>query len=538
MVNGAFAASIDGFLPDRHVAHFTITSSCDTNTWSSDFALTLNAPRLTTGQFTIDDATGGNGNGVIDPGETVTISIPTINSGHSTAEATTGRLLVTGEYVTLNNTSSDPGTLNAGESADGVFSIIISPDAPVGSVLELHYIAVSGPYNVLTNLYPVVGSLAEDFETGDFSKFDWQMSGGSNWTITQINPQQGIFSARSGIIGDQQTSALYLSGNVLVNDTISFFCKVSSEPGYDYLKFYIDGQEMQSWSGDLNWIRVKFPVAVGKHAFKWSYEKDSSTKGGEDVAMVDYIVFPAFISSLNADALSFPATICTGGQTQLFGFAFGGTGIYTYAWSPSTGLSDSTIFNPIATPTITTTYSLRVSNMICYASTAATVSVEPISQTPIITQNGTYLESSAAVGNQWYNKAGPITGAIDKTYTPGHTDDYYVIVSTAQGCISEASNSIYLVFKDLKENHPQLVIYPNPFNGKFNISYTLISDSKVKLAIYNALGNEITVISEGKVQPAGQYNIVVEHMEIPAGVYFCKLFTGNEVIVTKMVCTR
>jgi len=392
--NGTFAASIDGFLPDNHVAHFTITSSCDTNSCSSDFALTLFAPRLTTGLFRLDDETGGNGNGIIDSGETVTISIPTINSGHSAAEATTGTLLSAGAYVTLDNTGFDTGTLEPGGSADAVFSISISPEAPAGYVLQLHYVAASGPYNVCTNLYPAVGALAEDFETGDFGKFDWHISGNSDWIITQNNTQQGIFSARSGVIGDDQTSALYLSGNVLMNDTISFFCKISSESGYDYLKFYIDEREMQSWSGSLSWTRVKFPVAVGQHTFKWLYQKDSSTKGGEDAAMIDYIVFPSFSDSVNA------------------------------------------------------------------------------------------------------------------------------------------------AFAGLEETHPQLAIYPNPFNGKFNVSYTLNSGSKAKLAIYSTMGNEIAVLSEAKILTAGEYKMEVELTGLPVGVYLCKLYTGNEVIVKKMVHTR
>ena len=537
-VNGAFSASIDGLLPDQHVVDFTITSSCDTNTWSSDFTLTLSAPRLTTGQFAMEDSIGGNDNGIIDPGETVTISIPTINSGHYAAETTIGTLLSTSEYVTLNNTSSDLGTLAIGGSADGVFSITIGPDAPIGSILQLHYIAASGPYNVITSLYPQVGELAEDFETGDFNKFNWQTSGESIWTITQNNPQQGIFSARSGVIGDNQTSVLTLSGNVLMNDTISFFCKVSSESSFDYLKFFIDEQEMQSWSGSLSWTKVKFPVPIGLHTFKWAYEKDFSTSSGEDAAIIDYIVFPSFANSLNVDALAFPAIIWTGGQAQLFGYATGGMGNYTYAWSPASGLSDTTIFNPMATPSASMIYTVRVSSILSYTSADVTVTVELMPGTPVIIQNGTYLESSAAAGNQWYNSAGLIIGATERTYTPEHTDDYYVIVSTAPGCISEASNSIYVMFTGLKEIIPQLAIYPNPSNGKFEISFTLRHSSEIKLALYNALGKEILMLSEGKIQPAGQNIIEIELLELPVGIYFCKLFTGNEIIVTKLVCTR
>lgn len=538
IINGAFAASIAGFLPDQHVVFFTITSHSDTNSWTSNFSLTLYAPRLKTGQFSMDDAVGGNGNGIIEPGETVIISIPTINYGHCAATTAIGTLLSTSSFVTFNNTSSNLGTLATGGIADGEFSITISPDAPIGSVLQLHYFAASGPYNVLMNLYLGVGELAEDFETGDFSKFNWQTSGDMAWGITQNNPQQGTFSARSGIIADNQTSVLSLSGNVLMNDTISFFYKVSSEAGYDFLKFYIDGEEKQSWSGNLSWSKIKFPVAAGQHIFKWSYEKDFSTTAGADAAMIDYIVFPPIANSLNVDAVAFPATVCTGGQTQLFGIATGGSGVYTYAWSPSGGLSDTTIFNPVATPSGSMIYTVRVGNILSYTSANVAIALAPIPETPVIILNGANLVSSAATGNQWYNMAGPIIGATEATYAPEHTSSYYVIVSTAAGCRSEVSNSIYVAFTGLKEIIPQLAIYPNPSNGKFEIALTLFSNSKIKLAIYNALGNAVAVLIEGKIEPAGQQIMEVELLNMPVGVYFCKLFTTNEIVVKKLVCTR
>ncbi len=81
----------------------------------------------------------------------------------------------------------------------------------------------------------------------------------------------------------------------------------------------------------------------------------------------------------------------------------------------------------------------------------------------------------------------------------------------------------------------QMAVYPNPFSGKLNVSYKLSRESKIKLAIYDGLGNEIAVLSEAKTEPAGVYNIEAELMDTPVGVYFCKLYTDKEVIVKKIV---
>jgi len=53
-------------------------------------------------------------------------------------------------------------------------------------------------------------------------------------------------------------------------------------------------------------------------------------------------------------------SVCQGNSTTLSGSGSGGTSPYTYSWSPTTGLSSSTIANPVASPTTTTTYTLTV----------------------------------------------------------------------------------------------------------------------------------------------------------------------------------
>jgi len=54
------------------------------------------------------------------------------------------------------------------------------------------------------------------------------------------------------------------------------------------------------------------------------------------------------------------ACISSGGNLQLNASVSGGTAPYTYIWSPSTGLNNSSILNPIASPASTTIYTLTV----------------------------------------------------------------------------------------------------------------------------------------------------------------------------------
>ncbi len=63
-----------------------------------------------------------------------------------------------------------------------------------------------------------------------------------------------------------------------------------------------------------------------------------------------------------------PSAVIGGSPT-----ASGGSGTYTYSWSPVTGLSSATVANPTATPAETTTYTVTVSDGVSTPATSAVI---------------------------------------------------------------------------------------------------------------------------------------------------------------------
>ena len=89
---------------------------------------------------------------------------------------------------------------------------------------------------------------------------------------------------------DNRTSTLVVTLDC-VSGNIDFYFKVSSESGGDYLRFFIDGVEMNKWSGEVDWEKASFPVTEGKRTFSWMYSKDYSFSRGKDAAWIDDITF-------------------------------------------------------------------------------------------------------------------------------------------------------------------------------------------------------------------------------------------------------
>jgi hypothetical protein len=97
---------------------------------------------------------------------------------------------------------------------------------------------------------------------------------------------------KSGAIWNNEKSDLVLNGNVLEAGELAFYFKVSSEEGYDFLRFYIDDVEQNAWSGLQGWQQASFTVAPGYHIFRWTYEKDEIIAANEDAAWVDFVHLP------------------------------------------------------------------------------------------------------------------------------------------------------------------------------------------------------------------------------------------------------
>jgi gliding motility-associated-like protein len=76
--------------------------------------------------------------------------------------------------------------------------------------------------------------------------------------------------------------------------------------------------------------------------------------------------------------------ICPGSSAQLNANGNGGNGgPYTYTWIPTSGLSSSTIYNPVATPTVTTTYTVIIADN-CGTPTDSSMTTVTVLPLPVV----------------------------------------------------------------------------------------------------------------------------------------------------------
>ncbi len=145
---------------------------------------------------------------------------------------------------------------------------------------------------------PPVGTLGEALDTTQTFTTTCGDNGFSKVTSTYYYDGD---SAQSDTITHNQTSCMEttISGYT----SVKFYWKVSSESGYDYLRFYIDGVEQSgSIAGTVDWTQKSYTVSTASHTLRWVYDKDYSVSTGSDCGWVD---------KLELDTSTPPPTYCT-----------------------------------------------------------------------------------------------------------------------------------------------------------------------------------------------------------------------------------
>jgi hypothetical protein len=79
--------------------------------------------------------------------------------------------------------------------------------------------------------------------------------------------------------------------------------------------------------------------------------------------------------------------------------------------------------------------------------------------------------------------------------------------------------------------------YPNPFNVQTAISYTLPQPSRVRIDIYNILGQNVTTLIDAP-QEAGEHQIIWNAGDQPTGMYFYRLTTDTASETKKMLLLK
>ncbi len=408
---------------------------------------------------------------------------------------------------------------------------------------------ISSSNTVVDFVLSISNAISFESEVPSFFTFN----GDDDWFRSNNQAYDGDYSMESGDITHYQTSVMETELNILTAGDISFYKKVSSESGYDFLRFYIDGgSEQGEWSGEVDWSQESYPVTTGTHIFKWEYSKDGSESNGSDCAWVDYIEFPEYFVS-GTYTVTFNVTDGTSpvqNATVTFNSQNINTNTSGQAVFSNVESGNNLPWNVSKTGYNTETGTLNVTDA------NVTHDVTLSEATYIITfiiSDGINPIQDANVNFNSDDILTDINGyAIFENIAPGNNLPYIITktdYNTFNGQVNVTNQDVDInitlsehVSVDVILSLSNIKITPNPFTNNAQIEFSIDNKSNVFAAVYSYTGELVNVLLNNELEK-GNHKLIWDGTNnsggrLANGIYFCKIISNNNTQSGKVILLK
>jgi hypothetical protein len=573
-VEGAFSVKVADIIPNNHNVLFTLEiTDAEENTWTSNFSMRIFSPMFAISSLVVNDAQG-NGNGRLDPGETVDLVVRYTNTGGAPARAPISQFVVESPYITVNHNPEELEEIVAGSFIDVAYNVTAHSAIIEGSMFLLHF-SIEDGHLVESDQSIIVGQVPETtIGTGNTVSGQYPF-----YNYYKANRSQMIYLANE--LGEGEKTILELGFNITrvatqYNNLPNFSIKLKQvEQGSFTSSAYIDmADATEVFAAET----YQMPTTTGWHT--WEIEPFEYDGESNLVVEVSWGLLSQWTST-------FYQVASTGQSANMVAFGYSDT-------NPLPAINGTSAVRPNAwfafaadEPAEEQTVKFVVKNQLDQLVETATIKVgshmmqsDELGETEIVLMPGTFRYTATAenhrpiilqffdvfeedenivvvpmtrvfnmefsVINEWGHV---LTDAVvrlgNNVYDAGRYDfddllpgNYNIKVEREfyhpyEGTVEiiDADKQVDIVLyadgTNVEESSQELVkVYPNP--ARDNVNLWLPEGFEADVFVVNILGE--TLASFQKL--SGSHNINIRHL--PAGNYFVRIVGKNETIVKKL----
>jgi len=134
---------------------------------------------------------------------------------------------------------------------------------------------------------------------------------------------------------------------------------------------------------------------------------------------------------------------------------------------------------------------------------------------------------------------------VSGLYAEANTAEYKLKVRDYTNHFSDYSSSVSVNFSEFNKISLGYVLneyglkqnYPNPFNPTTTISYSIKTAGLVTLKVYDVMGTEVASLINANKE-AGKYSVEFNAADLPSGIYFYTLTSGNFTATKKLILLK
>ncbi len=518
-------------------------------------ALTLSSPSVRMTSFAFSDTVLGNGNGIIDPGETlqVTLSWKNYLAPTTNAQVTLTSLSPYATVIKGTTALGQLGTMQTATNAADPYVIAIKPTIPVNYRLAFTVTITDGNYQDWDGFFiyarptyrehdrnDILVTIANDGHIG-FDDFTGLKGKGF---IYQNNGYNVLFEGAM-MIGGKINNVVHLvdqarneSGGIQNTDFVSDQSVDIITPGK-----VADQEGFTSWTDDGAAPADQLGLRVRSHSYEFLTPQE------RNMVILRYMIVNTSantITELHA-GLFFDWDISTSAYADQAGYDT--TTQTGYAW-------DISQINEVPTHVGVTV--LTRDKPVSYMAIA-----NPDKSAPPnfgihdgFTKDEKWLSLSNGIykADTYVTDISMVSGSGPYTLAPGdscevafallagnttqevldaskHAQDLWVQITKVPSSVERPDPAGFTLAQN----------YPNPFgaaaggaDARTSLRFTLPQRAPVRIEVADMLGRVVALLADG-TRDAGTYTVAFDGSRLPAGVYIARLTSGNAVLLRKMV---
>lgn len=484
-----------------------------------------------------------NWTGNLASGQTINVTLPVVTAGNGMASFTA--------FTTLPNGQTDDNTSN--DSNTSTFAVNGTPASlPFVESFETDVIA-NGTWKVLnadndiTWARATVGGITPGNQAMKMDLFSYAQAGQRDGLISPVISLNGYSSA------EMTLHHAYRRFNQDATDSLIIY--VSTNCGSSWTRVF---QIAENGTGTFATQTTNANPFTPAQAQDWCFQPISAELSGASCYTINLtpyvgqnivVMFESYnagtlgnnlyIDNINIDGVpgdnlpvanfnSTNTTICAGQTVQFTDQSQPNVTSRTWTFPGGTPAT-STAVNPTITYNNPGTYNVTLSVTNANGTTSTTqdnlVVVNPSPSVPTIAQNGNVLSVFLQMGETaiWYLDGTQV--GTGQNLTINNSGNYTVEVTNSFGCRS--TSAVFNVLStDENWLNNQIIIYPNPSAGIFNIGLGAVNASS--LTVIDAIGRVIRMID---VQDS---TIVIDLSDLNSGLYSLIIRSEEGIVIRKI----
>lgn len=540
---------------------------------------------------------GGNDNGILEPGESAELLVLIRNNSPVSAGALTCYITANPTHMTILDSLVTFETIPANSVVQAAFSVIVDPSIPIGTNVPYYMNISSALTGIQTaQAFKKVGGTGsiQSFEnnSGNYIPSDTQSWAWGSSELVEAHTGSKLWGTVLNGNYPSSTQSYLMSGPfyVTANSFLEFWHYLDSELGRDggklqffsngvytdlvpaegYPCSYVEALDGPGYSGQLGWVKARFNIShiLGNGIrFRWLFASDAQNSGLgwyiDDVAVVGYDGIAGLVKGqVHFESDRKAETAIRVWNQDGYSVPVDSTGAYKL-YLPI-GEHDLTVQSPGYQTTI-------LSGLSVYPGHTSIVHDFDLIELKAV-ENLLMTHTDEAIQLSWQAPPEPYypvrgykvlrkinasgfddfaelqdTCFVDLLLIPGRYTYKVIALYDAGESLPCQTDSLSFPFNIIPPPPPPTVSrlyanYPNPFNPTTTISFDLATAGEVELRIYNIRGQLVKTLLRTDLE-AGHHKYIWDgtdhtNRRVSSGVYFYRLQAPHYSNARRMVLLK